>query len=337
MALMALASCVSKPEQGAIDWNKVPNNQGQNQGGGNPSDSEVKTITPTTALGDPSENTTNLRYEIGLSVNITDDTVEKELIAMNKAGIKWIELKFKYSTYDFVNRSDENILSSFRVIDGLLKKYDIQVWSCHLPYENATWTNPGAIDEKVRQQSEDYLKHVISLVNYFPVKCYVLHAGKGSIGNMSTAVSQARKTIAVLKAEADKIGARICVENLVGSLAYLYNDVNAIVSGFDDVWYTLDVGHANITASKAGGLTPSVYAQRIGAKLGTVHIDDNMGSEDNHLLPGRGTIKDWAETYRAFLKDCRYRGVYMFEPSGTSYSAAEAVYAYQHTILESLK
>ncbi|MCF0174145.1 MAG: sugar phosphate isomerase/epimerase [Bacteroidales bacterium] len=324
LILLLLVGCKAKGQE-PFDWDEYYRTH--------PYELKPIDIAPTTALGKEGEDTKGFRYAIGYSVNILDDTIEQELQALQKAGIRYIELKFKYSGgYNFQSRTDEDILSHFDTISHLLEKYEITPWSIHLPYDNASWTNPGAVDEKIRKQSEDYLLRVIRLTAIFKVKCYVLHAGKGTIGNMSTAISQAKKTITVLKEAAKANGGRICVENLIGSLAYNWEDLQAIVSDFDDVYTTLDVGHANINMGH-----PSEYAKQMGTKLGTVHIDDNLGSTDNHLLPGNGNIPDWKEIYETFLNVNRYRGVFIFEPSGTSYSAQEAADAYKNFIWPKLK
>lgn len=71
----------------------------------------------------------------------------------------------------------------------------------------------------------------------------------------------------------------------------------------------IDTGHVNVTAT-ALGLNPSDYwdehVQRLGDRLQHVHIDDNKGDVDAHLLPGEGSF-DFPRAYR-MLQQSGYRG-----------------------------
>lgn len=46
----------------------------------------------------------------------------------------------------------------------------------------------------------------------------------------------------------------------------------------------------------------------------SLHLNDNDGEKDFHLLPGEGTV-DWAE-FRQALKEVGYRGPFLFEVWG---------------------
>ena len=61
----------------------------------------------------------------------------------------------------------------------------------------------------------------------------------------------------------------------------------------------IDVGHANISRD-AGGTreTVSNYLERYAAQLVHLHLHDNGGLRDEHLIPGNGTI-DWDRVFTA--------------------------------------
>ncbi len=71
----------------------------------------------------------------------------------------------------------------------------------------------------------------------------------------------------------------------------------------------LDTGHINVTAHSLG-LDPVAYFQahidRLGPRLQHMHLDDNLGDADTHLLPGEGNF-DFAAAYGA-LKAAGYDG-----------------------------
>lgn len=73
-----------------------------------------------------------------------------------------------------------------------------------------------------------------------------------------------------------------------------------------------DTGHANIS-----GLNVAESIRNIGARLGTLHLQDNFGKitpieSDVHLIPGHGNI-DWREVIEA-LKNVNFQGVLNMEP-----------------------
>ena len=68
----------------------------------------------------------------------------------------------------------------------------------------------------------------------------------------------------------------------------------------------LDTGHAHI----AGEDIPA-FINRTGSLLIGTHIADNNGKEDQHLLPGFGTIR-WEDVMKAF-RTSGYRGFLNFE------------------------
>jgi sugar phosphate isomerase/epimerase len=66
-------------------------------------------------------------------------------------------------------------------------------------------------------------------------------------------------------------------------------EVAAIVDGLGDhVGICLDVGHSNLS-----GLDATDEVSAAGERLLALHLQDNDGNgEDQHLLPGQGTV-DW--------------------------------------------
>lgn len=71
----------------------------------------------------------------------------------------------------------------------------------------------------------------------------------------------------------------------------------------------IDTGHVNVIARRIGK-KPSAYmvehVKKLGENLVHVHIDDNLGEADDHLVPGDGNI-DFKPFARA-LKESGYKG-----------------------------
>ena len=77
--------------------------------------------------------------------------------------------------------------------------------------------------------------------------------------------------------------------------------------GAPNVGVVIDTGHRNI------GGDPVEALRTIGKHLITLHLHDNRGAQDEHLLPGRGTV-DWTGVVGA-LDEIEYPGVFMYELS----------------------
>lgn len=105
----------------------------------------------------------------------------------------------------------------------------------------------------------------------------------------------------------------VCVENLPFPLYPLttVEQVCAIVDKLDreNLKVCLDTGHAAIFFGKSVGDA----VRYIGQRLEAVHIHDNMGKEDEHLIPGDGII-DW-DGFAAALKEIGFSGVISLETS----------------------
>ena len=65
-------------------------------------------------------------------------------------------------------------------------------------------------------------------------------------------------------------------------------------------------------------LTPQILSNQASPRLKALHIADNLGSKDDHILPyGQGTVK-WAEIMKA-LRETGYKGLFNFEVPGENH------------------
>ncbi len=103
-------------------------------------------------------------------------------------------------------------------------------------------------------------------------------------------------------------GVRLALEN--GGRSSYTRDPERLVSlmkdiGEPNVGVVIDTGHRNLTGDPVAAL------RTVGPHLITLHLHDNHGERDEHLLPGRGNIA-WGEVNEA-LGDIDYGGVFMYE------------------------
>jgi sugar phosphate isomerase/epimerase len=123
------------------------------------------------------------------------------------------------------------------------------------------------------------------------------------------------------KAEQNNIN--IAIENTgqVEHIHYIFNTISSVKLGF-----CFDSGHQNLSPE-------TDCLELFGNRLMAMHLNDNDGKEDMHLLPFDGSI-DWNKIARQ-LKDIQYKGAIALEVSWEKY-APETFYETAFTRVEKL-
>ena len=323
---LAVVAC-GEPEPSGPNWGPVPKPEPENPENPTPDQPKpevvIRNIEPTTALGAADENVNGLRFYPGISINIASGSFDSQLTSIAMAGFKYIEITI-HDSYGIRSMTDDEAKTKLTQRMNSVKAVGLTVWSIHLPFEDATWTNIAG-KETVRVQSVNNIMRVLRLcVECFPeCKNYVLHGSKGVLSPRTESVAQARKSLAEMIPAAKQMGVRLCVENLVGSLCPTIEEMGATIDGVEDAWVTYDIGHANCV-----GQDVIEFLKWIGPRLGTVHMHDTMfGSRiDDHRIVGQGNVERWGEVYKTLLEDNRYRGVFMFELGGNDPKEVMATY-----------
>ena len=134
-------------------------------------------------------------------------------------------------------------------------------------------------------------------------------------------MARTRESMEILAEEAARLGLRLALENLPlrhtarpgGQMA----DILSIIDGLGaHVGVCQDVGHSN-----ANGMDAAADARQAGDRLFALHLQDNDGlGEDQHLLPGEGTIA-WGPPRGAGRN--RVRGFRTFEIKAADDLAAD--------------
>ncbi len=115
--------------------------------------------------------------------------------------------------------------------------------------------------------------------------------------------------------EAKKLGIGIAIENMVDfgrrRRRYCGGDIFELIELVDtindpSVGICFDTGHAN-----ESGMDAAEGIRAAGKRIKCLHVNDNKGVTDDHLLPYFGTI-NWADTVRA-IKEIGYEGDFAYE------------------------
>ena len=163
-------------------------------------------------------------------------------------------------------------------------------------------------------RDESELNRLFSWIDLFVgigVKEAVLHGDKIDYEDISYQ-EKLDRNIAVLKRVAEYIKGkdiRICLENTYFIFKSI-DEINYVIDGVgsDQMCICLDTGHLNRLKTSS----QRDFILKAGKRLRALHIADNWGDKDLHLLPfGLGNV-DFVEVGKA-LNEIGYSGYYNFE------------------------
>lgn len=193
----------------------------------------------------------------------------------------------EYANYD----GDKNLLPEMARNVGLV------VENVHAPFDNANciWTDSIS--------SEEVLKRYINCIrdceqHYIPT--VVIHLTSGNTPPPASQIGLDRIKALVELAEAKSIN--IALENLRRPeyLQFVFSNIQSNRLGF-----CYDSGHENCFSNGADLL------DRYANKLMALHLHDNDGTDDQHRIPGEGTI-DW-NTVASKIQSIGYDGAISLE------------------------
>lgn len=143
------------------------------------------------------------------------------------------------------------------------------------------------------------VKKYIKLMGKLGISTLVLHSyDKKPFKSTKLGLNRFKKLVALCK----KNQVTLAVENLrtIDHMEFLLEQIQD-----DHFKFCLDFGHANVWLLK-----PIELLNKHGKRLHTVHISDNDGEKDYHLIPGDGTM-DW----KVLMKELKkyYHGPIMLE------------------------
>jgi sugar phosphate isomerase/epimerase len=219
--------------------------------------------------------------KIGLSTwSLLDQDVISAVRAIGDAGLEYIELwgEIPHAYPDWVDR---------RSLKDALSPYGMIV-TTHAPF---TDLNPATPFEPVRGAVERTLQGFVEFSAYVGAQVVTVHPG--SVHNKALVPGSTAGSLSILKRMLATADGRlsVSVENQTKSasryhypLASTAESLRTLLSGEDRLRFTLDTGHAH-----ASGMDSRDLAENAGPRLVEVHLSDNSGEHDDHLIPGEGT------------------------------------------------
>lgn len=232
-------------------------------------------------------------------------TPEETIKYLKEHGFDYCELSFEHS-YDLMQRGD--IKKAGREFRKYADEIGMEISQGHLSYEA----------KLCKEEGKEFLKKQIDLFIAMGVKNSVLHCDSLKWREDETITNEkiVEENLKAIRELLDYIKGEnmvICLENLISSdfvnnvdgLLYLLNELNS-----ENIGICLDTGHLNLRDGDQVN-----FIRKAGKHIKALHLADNEGKRDQHLMPyGCGNV-DFVSVIRE-MKKLGYDGLYNLEIPG---------------------
>ena len=245
----------------------------------------------------------DLEISFGLPSAFFDGKLsENEVQAVQEAGFDFLEM-WGMEPYLSLEHADEADRTR-----ELVEKFGMSVRSLHAPIDKG-W-DISSVDESVREESVCRTKLVAERLLALGGEVLVVHPGRDRhpYEDVSDRMRQSERSLVEICEHAREIGIRVAVENPCPNEVYDNpEDLRSMVDRFDEefVGICFDSSHANIMRNAVD------TAKTFQGRIISVHLSDNRGLGDDHLLPFAGNIK-WKRLLAALI-DGGFRGPWLVE------------------------
>jgi len=230
--------------------------------------------------------------KVGLSnLLFVRSSVEESVEKCAGVGADFIEI-----IYDFPHFMPGHDLRQLRKLRELIESNGLGV-SVHSTFWDL---NPASYRPEVWKLSLDQTKKSLQACSTLGGSVMVLHPGRCPITDLKWFMDGSKKLydkfIKECLSHARKLGVTIALENMglsfspYSTLPELYDLTNR----FDGLKVCLDVGHAyrrrGMGKMKNREEDIARQVRRLGSRIAHVHFHDNHGENDDHLVPGQGSM-----------------------------------------------
>lgn len=224
---------------------------------------------------------------------------------------------------------EKEFVETYREVKEASEKFDIAISQAHAPYPIYIENNPKATDYLLK-----LVEKILAVCEFLGCPELVVHPHNtiypkkdfNNANDLEINLDMYRKLIP----SALKHNVKVCLENLL-AVDEDGNIIGGICANPDDACYLIDtlnkeagknifglcfdVGHAN-----ACGVKIREYINKVGKRITSLHIHDNDGKSDAHLIPYSQVCDQWGvelgldwEAFILGLKDIGYQGSIAFE------------------------
>jgi len=221
------------------------------------------------------------------SINFTykyNSTFEERINLIERVGFSGVFIYSQYNPVDYID---------------LIRNSSLSIESLHLPYKKIK--DGETVDSryvnvlwKDTQEANEYVAELIREVEFareYGIDTVVMHITGGSSPPPMN-LGGVDKIARVLEV-CEKHDITLCLENLrrLDYLDYVFSNLHS-----DRLMFCFDSGHANVMTKNVADFP----WDRFGSKLYYLHINDNNGVKDEHLIPYHGNIV-WSDLIKTIF------------------------------------
>ncbi|MBT3345334.1 MAG: sugar phosphate isomerase/epimerase [Gemmatimonadetes bacterium] len=218
------------------------------------------------------------------------------LPAFAAAGFEWIELNCFLGSDDFSWDRPAQVAE----LACIAADVGIGVYSVH-----AEGGIGGYRGRRSEQLAVDVLKCFADLAAELGARVVPFHAGLDATQDRDRAECELRSSLDMLSHHAAGLPCRFGWENEPIGLSTTEHLTWIRDLDPETFCFVLDNGHSHIAD------TTNAYREACGDLLGSLHLNDNDGARDGHVMPGAGTF-DW-NGFMPWLASTVYEGPLMLE------------------------
>ena len=221
--------------------------------------------------------------------------------------------------YTHIEYNDQSVPHPFCLQNGeasrilqATRDLNLQIHSIHIPCVQLPDADIGSLNPKQRQRAMEIVKRTLDACLELDCPNAILHPG-GALENLNNPETLSRVKDVYFESLQELCDflpdgrIKIILENDNNPLSRIDALIKAIsYINSDKLGICIDTGHAY-----KGGDNPALLIKQAGNLLEHLHIHDNCGVNDDHFIPGDGTI-NWSEVMLA-IKEVSYQGVFMLE------------------------
>lgn len=248
-------------------------------------------------------------FGISTHLYLGDRLDRDHLVEIAAHGFDAVEVFAVRSHFDYRDRRAAIALAEW------LDDTRLKLHSMHAPiardYVAGSWKDNislAATDDSRRKAAVEETLAALDVAAAVRYSTLVLHCGIPEPwgGAADNHLGSMVRSLEELSPIAERYGVRLAVEvipNAISTAAALVELVESDIEA--ELGICMDVGHARLMGDVVDAI------ETCSGHLLTTHLHDNRGRNDDHLLPGKGSI-DWDATLLAFQK-IGYDGAWMFE------------------------
>jgi len=253
--------------------------------------------------------------DIGISTGLFYTHKVWDLLPLiKKAGFEIVEVWDGGKEWGALTHFDHHDHKQVKALQDALWDQQIRGLTMHGPF--GVGCDISVPDEKARKKAIDEMNLTIETAAKIGAKIVIVHSGNMLTNSLDSFEKNRRietciQSLKIISETAKKKNVRLALENLLGGMVAGESwQLEQIVGALDKdvVGVCVDVSHASLCKELDKIL--KTFSSRIIA----VHISDNHGKMDDHLIPGEGML-DFVKIAKK-LKEINYGGVFTLEILG---------------------